>query len=267
LIGREDPNRAPLEPTDSPGVTEPLLIGVPEPLDHGQIPSDPESADNLRAQRQADEEFVAWMRKEGANPNSRSWRMLQTALFEYGYPILKAWLMRGMIYHHAARLGILGLSRVPENLQLREDDAHELAVAMLVDALPQIRRQLLAGGWEPEKGASLKTFSIGRMVMTLPDAHAKWRKHGSPSGGDHEPLDPFDDRWCERTAADPADMSLAGILVAEIFRGDRDGRIMFELQELGFSLAEIADQLDTTEAAVRSRMSRVRTRARRGGRR
>ena len=103
--------------------------------------------------------------------------------------------------------------------------------------------------------------------MELPDVYRKWSTTEQRVAAElqrFEELDVDD----ARHAVDPGDLAVASVAVGEAFAaaGDDDGlvRAMFELQDDGYSLEEIADMLDTTEAVVRTRMSRARAAATRG---
>ena len=117
------------------------------------------------------------MAREGCS--AREMTGLHCELIAYGYSVFKGWLMRGEVHQKAAKVGpsgVRGLSRVPRDLKLPEDDAHELAVALLEVALRRFLVTLRNGQWDPSRKAGLRTFFVGRCLMELPDVHEKWAR-------------------------------------------------------------------------------------------
>lgn len=116
--------------------------------------------------------------------------------------------------------------------------------------------------WRANGGASLKTYFIGRCLMEFPDAYLRWRRSERPSGNVNLCDAVADDG---RHADDPADLAVASARIDELLNVET--RVMFELQQRGYSLAEVAEMLTDaghphTEASVRTRMSRARATAR-----
>jgi hypothetical protein len=217
----------------------------------------------------ADAAIVARLAAQDFDESSDDWVKLSRALIEYGYPIFVGWLISGEVYQAAAkrgRSGVRGLSRIPRGLKLAGDDAHDLTIQLLMVSIRHFHRTLRDGSWHEEGGASLTTYFIGRCLMDLPDVHDVWRRQ--EDRWTREVVDPadFDDG---RFSTDPADAAIAAMQVDEILT--RDGfehiRVMFELAQSGYTMKEISDRfteagIPCTEAMVRTRLSRARSRAR-----
>lgn len=219
-----------------------------------------------RLERLADQQIVQTLQWRSFDRTCAEWRELASALVEYGYSVFKGWLVTGVVHqmaaNHAGGRGVYGLNKIPESLRLTGDAAHELVAELMIAAVEDFRtKTLMPNKWRSTGGASLKTFFVGRCLMTLPDVYYRLerdRRRGMAALRNAEGR--LDDG---RHSPNPADSALAVRTLEEVFAGDARLEAMFRLQEAGYSLAEIADMLDTTEAAVRTKMSRARTAARR----
>ncbi len=226
---------------------------------------DARSADRL-ARIEADAEIVLDLQLVGFDPDTDEWKEFALVLAEYGYGVFMGWCISGVVREiaagHANGRGVRGLSKLPEGLQLDRDDAHAVAAELIEVSIEAFRSKTLlhdnpAKRWSPTGGASLKTFFIGRCLMELPDVFEKWERrerralHVSEGGYDTEGRQ----RAIEQ--------------LHDVFDGvDPLVRPMFELQDQGYSYAEIADMLSAgtgqniTIDKVRTDMSRLRTTAR-----
>jgi len=220
----------------------------------------------VRVERVAEREILMLLQLQGFDRSTPEWGVVAKALVEYGYSVFCAWLATGvarrMAARHAGGRGVIGLSKIPEGLRLDDDDAHALSLELMLVALERFRTQTLMNPhrtWRPEGGASLKTYFIGRCLMELPDTYQRW----AHSEKDRLVLmaDLPDDGLI---SVDPSVQVLAGAALDEM---DPEVRVMFELQNRGYTLLEIAEMLTAsgfshTEGSVRTRMSRARVAAR-----
>jgi hypothetical protein len=109
------------------------------------------------------------------------WRQLSTALVEYGVGVLRVWIVSGRIFVECAHKGFGGIKRRRRN---DEDEADGLAGETVARALIYFRdRVLIAGLWDPTKGATLKTYFIGACLHHFPNEYAR-----SQGGEDFEDL-------------------------------------------------------------------------------
>ena len=220
-----------------------------------------------RLERAAEYEILILLQLQRFSVDTPEWQTLSSALIEYGYSVFKAWFVTGAVRQiaadHARGRGVLGLGKIPEGLRLDDDDAHALAVELITASVEAFRTKTLmdpARTWRPTGGASLKTYFIGRTLMELPDAYERWWR------AEKKPIRTMDLTDDGRHSDDPADHAAAACRVDELLP-DTQTRVMFELQQKGHSLDEIADMLTAagypqTEGSVRTRMSRARATAR-----
>jgi DNA-directed RNA polymerase specialized sigma24 family protein len=217
----------------------------------------------------ADAEILRRLTAEGFDPRRAMWVELSGALAEYGYDVFIGRLMAGTVYRMAAgqgSRGVLGLSRLPRELKLPHDDAHELTAGLLEVAIPRFLGTLRAGLWHPDGGASLRTFFIGRCLMELPDAYERWHRQQERWAQAHaDPADVDDGRF----SLDPAAAALDAVELDELLpRAEFEHvRVMLLLAEYGYTTSEISELFTKsgmryTEATVRTRISRARARAR-----
>ena len=203
---------------------------------------------------------LQWVRFAKESPE---WAQLARALIEYGYSVCVGWAVAGVIYERAHARNVKGLRHLPEGLKLSHDDAHALAVTLLVDAVESFRTKvLLTDKWTSRGGASLKTYFIGWCLFGLPGAYQRWHRAEMPV------TLPANREDQERHAgrADPERLAVAAAEIRQLQEliGDRVAWEMFELHAAGFSYDQIADMFETTEGSVRSRLTRARARVRRG---
>jgi len=207
----------------------------------------------------ADQDLVSTLQWCDFDPTTPEWRKLAKALVEYGYSIFKGWLIKGEACQRARDRGVRGLSRLPETLRLGRDDAHALSADLMIVSVEAFRvRVLLRGVWNWRGGASLKTFFIGQCLFQLPDMYTRWRQQeimGAPVA-----LQDRTRRQILEGELDPAktvnDQPAADSILARI--RDPIARQMFDLLARDLPYSATAEALNTTEGAVRTRLSRAR---------
>ena len=228
-----------------------------------------------RVQRLWDNEIVLQLQLQAYDTSTPEWEEFASTMAAYGYSVLKGWLISGVLYRMAANhggRGVRGLSKIPETLRLGPDDAHALAADVVVVAIDQFRSKTLMHPrpekrWTPTGGASLKTFFIGRCLMEFPDTYLRWRREEGLEIARYAALEDSD---LPVDLADPAVTATRSARLDESFAyGEPMVRVMFELQDEGYSYEEIAEMLTgdgqaTSEATVRTKMSRLRAAARKG---
>jgi len=228
-----------------------------------------ESEDAARQiQRLADQDIVLELQLTGFDPASPAWLTFARSLAEYGYAVFVAWGATGLLRRRAANQrggkGVLGYHRIPENLQLPQDQAEELAGLLVTRALIVFRETLAnpKTTWRIDGGASIKTYFVGGCLMVLPDVFEPWWRDEQPILGLVDPLELLPEEV--PSLDDPAQAVESLLRVEAHFAGAPVVREMFMLQNRGYLLAEIAEMLGDalgrpcTEAAVRSAMSRAR---------
>lgn len=242
--------------------TRPVQRGVESPRPEGpgyrtvpmNVVAEFETLDQAKQlERVADAQIVTKLREEGFDRSSPSWRALASALAEYGYAVLVAWGVTGVLGRHAAAFGGVSGRRVPPHLRLDEDEAQSLTTEVLVVALERFRSKSLST-WSPSGGASLRTFFIGRCLMELGDVYERWhRLERRPY-----PVERLVDDG--RFGARPDEQAEARMLADELLDRDPFLRAVLELQTAGYTIVEIAEALGTTPPALRTVTHRRRRR-------
>lgn len=230
-------------PETSPG-------GMPEE----PVP-DPDDLAEHAARLQADRE----MRDKLADQDfaGEAYAVFEDELAAYGHQLMTAWLASGHIFTRCRDAG-LGMRSAPIPYSDREDLAQET----VADALHSFRcKGLMQGGWQPEGGASIRTYFTRALLLHFANI---WKKRlraltaCSALSLDTLPADP------ESPNPDPADTAVQR---DQIRRGlvnienDRT-RIALVLTEDGYEQEEIAEILGPgiTPRAVEGLLRRHRGR-------
>jgi DNA-directed RNA polymerase specialized sigma24 family protein len=186
------------------------------------------------------------------------WRCLADRLARYGYGVLVGWGLDGVLRSRADAKHIAGSSRIPEHLHLDEDQAKSLAQEVLSVSIDRYRRISLPA-WDPNGGASLRTWLIGRCLLDLPDTFERWHRHERrqlPAG----PPRVDDGRHGHR----PDEEAEAHVLLEQALGliNDPVARTALAMQNEGHTVHEIAQQLQTTDHIIRTALYRARARIR-----
>lgn len=186
-----------------------------------------------------------------------AWDRFASALAEYGYQVLLSWIKSGAVAQRCREKGTHGAPEsIPETAKLA---CHDLATDTVVAALPKFRDEILRKQvWDPAKGASLKTFFIGKCLHHFPDIYRAWSR-------------------CERrlnlakraaTAEDHRSSSIEKQIAArqEIVRSLSNKTHLDEeilsYWALGYTDKEIGELLSMNRPAVSSRRHRLQASAR-----
>ncbi len=188
-------------------------------------------------------------------------------LAAYGYPVILAWLRRGLIWKHCADRGrpLRPTDRDRETLDDMFEERLELAFETVAEALRFFRdRVLRAGYWSHEGGATLTTYFIGACLLVFPNVFRRWqaaerRWHGALAV---ETLHcPEGTRLADSATADPADVVIGrATVLSELDSMPASTRDAAALVVDGMSFAEAGDFLGTTDRAIEGRLYRYRQR-------
>lgn len=208
---------------------------------------------------EADTDLVLTLQLQRFDVSTVEWQKFANALAQYGWSVFVGWLVTGVVRERLEIRGVRGSLKVPEKLRLDRDAATGLAADVVFTSIKTFRERVLVPNiWRADKGASLKTFFIGQCLFQFPDVYVRWEQQERPESLLHL------DQMPDRPAPDRVeDTGLAAAQVDELMGKieDPETRTMFELQaNLDYTLSEIADSLNLSEAQVRTRMSRARRR-------
>lgn len=184
----------------------------------------------------------------------RPWELFASALAEYGFAVLRAWIANGKIFDECHRKG---RSLPRSHLELNSDDVLELAGHATAEAIAHFRNHVLIPGvWNPERGASLRTFFIGQCVLQFPNVYRAWVKEQCAR--------PLPDGFAEVSAAHApaASIEAKAQLSREIESAKpRSAVRILAAMEAGYSHDEIAQELNITVPSLQARLYRHRNRA------
>lgn len=222
-------------------------------------------ADKVEARRlaelEADNELlnrIMWSGYTGAE-----WDLLADRLIAYGYSVVLAWLRKGVIFQRCEQRGVL-LRRTEQSR--RPDEAASLAGETVTVSVIKFREAVLIPRvWRPDGGASLETFFVGQCLIRFPNVYRRWLRESGWGGADAL------DNVSARRAMTEVDFSSLrsnsrdGEPGARIERDsyrdladDELTRSVLEYVADDFTYEEIALLLNTSVAAIKSRLYRLR---------
>jgi RNA polymerase sigma factor (sigma-70 family) len=220
---------------------------------------DAESPDRL----EADRELRDALREAGyAGP---AYALFEAELAAYGRQVMTVLIATGLIFARCQEDGYFLLA-----LPIPADDREDLAQETVGKALASFKRNgLERGGWQPEKGRSLRNYFTHTLLGQFSNA---WKKRirdqqalAEFCGLSLDELPP----GVRSRGSDPADVyaqrdevrrALAGI-------GHERTRVALAMTELDYTQDEIAEILGVTRRAVEGYLRRYRRRRPNGGNR
>ena len=222
------------------------------------------------ARLEADTELMLRLSAEGFE--GAAWREVSRALVEYGFTVMRAWVVTGQVFVKLRERGRSVTDPPPAGIP--RGDALVLAEDTVADAIVHFRDKVLKKRyWDPAKGASLTTFFIGNCLMfQFPNLYRKWcndyvkvRRTDSIHPDDGEQNHPAvqlrakDDPAAEVVGGDHTKRAITEIL--EPISDDTNKAILV-LRGEGFGIDEIAEALGLDYDVVESRIYRARKKLR-----
>ena len=241
-------------------------VGLGEDLD--QFEDAPEAQ---ALQRLADQEVVLALQLTNFDEDSSEYQVFANALAAYRYQVFMGWQIAGVIYEKAAShgpAGVYGLSKIPVGLKLEEPDASAIASELVMESIAKFRTETLMNPqperrWDPTRGASIKTFFIGRCLMEFPRVYSRWKRYEKRARKELSGTDRLD-TFSDLNSASAERVSVARIAAEEAFHDvDPETAYMVQLHATGWTYEEIAELLtnegtETQMTMVRSRIHRFR---------
>jgi predicted DNA-binding protein (UPF0251 family) len=177
------------------------------------------------------------------NDSPHRWSTTGSSCCVRGFPAAQ-------IFFHCAKRGIGGLDR---NRVIPKDEAEELAIGTVGEAIEKFRdRVLIPGKWDHTKGATLKTYFIGQCVLRFPNVYRAWCHNTAPPPRINGQL--VDGRPgiinvdALQRLQDLEEIDTVAQEIAAMAAGDY----------MGYTHEEIAERLGTTARSVESKLWRHR---------
>ena len=201
------------------------------------------------------------------------YEIFASELAAYGYPVLLAWLRRGLIFKYCADKGrpVKPTDADHDVLTGSFEERLQLALETVAEALTFFRYHVLQGQrWTYDGGASLTTYFIGSCLFAFPNVFRRWQgeQRRWRQGTAIEMLNCPDGRTlADHPGVDPADLTVGRAAVIDELSAMPTGtREAAALVIDGASFTEAAAQLGTTDRGIEGRLYRYRaTRGQREG--
>lgn len=261
-----DSHTSSVGPNPSPGQRglQPIKVTLGDVAEFADIPE----AKRL-ARLQADTDLMLRISVEGFE--GKAYRKLVFALAEYGFAVIRAWVVTGRILAKGRSKGFQGYTdRL--GTPVSRDDALDVCRDTVASALNHFRRNVLEKGmWNPQHGASLATFFINNCLMRYPTEYRRWKRSYDDqvvylrNVGQFDPMEVDHPAFLKAALDDPAtdvvDFHTSTQRVAELLRPIRkeQNRMLLKLVADGASIEDVAIVLGISEKAVESRLYRIRS--------
>jgi DNA-directed RNA polymerase specialized sigma24 family protein len=227
----------------------------------GHVPDDPASLGKRHADddaRRLDADRLLCARIAEAGFTGADHDRLIHDLAAYGIRVCEGWLATGLMFRACASQG-RPVGAAPADWSA--EDRTELALETVANAVRSFHDYaLVKGEWKPDRGASLKTYFVGRCILAFPNVFRYWQRERR--GWDRTDLDE------EAVAAMPdAGPDLEDQLISRMELRHRlailDARTAAALTLVndGYSQAEVGEILQVTSRAVEALLYRHRAAA------
>lgn len=186
-----------------------------------------------------------------------AWAKFAESLVRYGRPVMKYWLVTGIIFTKCQAKGF-GLERPTREKWLRAD--HEgFANEVLARGLNSFKQSLQRGVWSHKGGATLRTFFMNACVFEFPNLYRKWLTADSQSPAPTIQPPDIDTRPDPHLSFDElVDMRIE--IQKDLRSIDDITKSAVLLDFAGYSHREIGEFLSITSRAVEGRLRRQRER-------
>jgi hypothetical protein len=209
--------------------------------------------------------IVECVRQKGEG--SREYNELSTTLLEVGVGTLTNLRKANLLFPTLRRCQIV----VPKPPESWPKDAPRVIYLSVQGTVPTfMRRQVLGGGWDPAKGATLKTFFVTASLYGFAREYAIYYReevgghHLEYSVEDIALLINRDQQYGPGPPEDPESAAVHRDTLRHLLPPDTDPDLLTILvrRSQHFTQKEIADELGISEEAVSSRIRRFRQRGR-----
>lgn len=200
---------------------------------------------------------------EQHNKPLSDWRMLNETLGEYGHSVITSWIQNRSIFSRVKGLTGVTLPCFPELTE--SGAASELAGVTVTVSLVSFRRMLENGtGWQPCKGASLRTYFIGQCLMCFPNEYRRWTRENRAGRISVDYSQSVEQVEIADHTLEPCRIVLARAAVTQLLDQVPE-RVQLALicTAAGYSQREISAMIKTTPKGVEMLLHRFRAQCRR----
>lgn len=209
------------------------------------------------------------LRLRNFDPDYWEMKLLRDDLWVYGWRCLRAWMRDGTIIEKCGERGVpLGVRYFEvEILKRRGDIRDEIAHNSVESAVCRFTEELLPdGGWDPEGGATMRTYFVKTCLYAFRDVFKKWAygyRRRLFEAADPIAAEPYEDMWGPRYVRSPDDAFVLQETIQRILdgAGPEVRAICGLIWESKVTQKAIGAELGMTSRMVEGHMARLRARA------
>ncbi|SRR6266487_1102173 len=187
-------------------------------------------------------------------------------LAEYGFAVMMAWMRTGTIFVRCSAIG-RPVRQVNRTLDLTPEARRTISNATVSSAIQLFAKNaVIAGKWQPEQGASLKTFFIGACILTFTNEFNRWANEQRRWANQHylAPNPEADETYRPGRAVGSFDPTAEEIINTEAEHAlllnikDQQTRTLAYRIGRGETFSEAGAAVGLSEGAARNRIRRLR---------
>ncbi|MBC8067740.1 MAG: sigma-70 region 4 domain-containing protein [Deltaproteobacteria bacterium] len=175
-------------------------------------------------------------------------------LVDYGFQVFRSWLRTGKVFAECRHTG-------PRHRFRDSDEIDEITGEIVAESIAGFRADvLIAGTWDPSKGASLRTYFIGNCKLRFANVYRRWVAEAQRVPKDVDAGRIRAELEHQHAPRVPVDVAAELQRQERRLHGDTIERL-HALGAAGYTSAEIAVLDGTTENAINARLHRAREKA------
>lgn len=190
-----------------------------------------------------------------------------TELTKYALAVMTAWIVTAQIFPKMRARGMGGLPE-PLGHELRnQDEAESLAGETIAESLRNFRQYvLIPGRWNPERGASIRTYFIGQCLLRFANIYRAWHRN-TYERAEWGYRDEVGEADAGSSAGDVERDAIANLRSTEFLSRVKQPRTreIFVRSAAGWTHEEIAELLGITPKAVEMSIRNERNRQKETG--
>jgi len=244
-------------------VGAPVKLGIPESIDESWLRDFDHERSEYLIRLENDRSIIAELRDAGFD--GAHYTYFTSELAKYGIAVLTAWIRTQQIFEKMRLRGLGGLPPAPGELLRDQEAAQELAMETVAHAIVNFRVYvLIPGKWDPDRGASIRTYFIGQCLIQFANVYRRWLRETI----DRAPYDALqNDAVMDARGYEHVEERVAEIVSVDVLLGtvkkDRTKSILV-LRGAGYTQEEIADRLGVTLKAVETTIAYERKKQMKG---